>query len=52
MKDKKSEAESANIKINQILNGESDQNEFDVDPLINNNNISLVIKEKQANDKT
>lgn len=44
MKDKRSEAENANIKINQILNGENDKNSFDVDSLINNNNYSLVIK--------
>jgi hypothetical protein len=47
MKDRKSEAEQANIKINQRLNGEED-NEFDVDSLINNNNISLVVKNQET----
>lgn len=48
MKDRKSEAESANIKINQILNGEDDKESFDVDSLINNNNISLVVKNQET----
>lgn len=51
MKDKKSEAEVANIKINQILNGKNDDNTFDVDSLINNNNISLVVKEQEIENK-
>jgi hypothetical protein len=52
MKERKSEAEAANIKINQILNGEGDHESINVDPLINNNNISLVIKEKQTERKS
>lgn len=51
MKNRKSEAEAANIKINQILDGENDSDSVEVEPLINNNNISLVIKE-QEEDKT
>jgi len=48
MKDRKSEAEQANIKINQRLNGEDDSESFDVDSLINNNNISLVVKNQET----
>ena len=48
MKDRKSEEEYANQKINQILNGDNDTDSFEVDPLINNNNISLVIKEQDT----
>ncbi|MEH7236828.1 hypothetical protein [Bacillus sp. JJ1562] len=44
MKDRKSEAESANIKINQILRGEDDNDSFDVDSLLTNNNRALVLK--------
>jgi len=47
MKNKKAEAEQANQKINQILDGENDGDSFDVDPLIANNNISLVVKEQE-----
>jgi hypothetical protein len=52
MKDRQSETEAANIKINQRLNGEDDRDSIDVDPLINNNNISLVIKEKQIEENS
>ncbi len=48
MKDRKSEAESANIKINQILRGEDDNNSFDVDSLINNNNTALVLENQET----
>ncbi|MFS0821849.1 hypothetical protein [Bacillus sp. 1P02SD] len=48
MKDRKSEAESANIKINQILNGEEVQDSFDTDSLINNNNTALVVKNMET----
>ncbi|MDR4889755.1 hypothetical protein RGU12_19870 [Fredinandcohnia sp. QZ13] len=51
MKDKKSEAETANIKINQILNGEEDQDAFDTDSLINNNNTALVVKNMETDDE-
>jgi hypothetical protein len=51
MKDRQSKAEAANIKINQILKGENDNESIDVDSLINNNNISLVIKEQDSEDK-
>lgn len=51
MKDKKSEAEATNIKINQILDGETDSDSVDVDPLINNNNISLVIRNQDKEDQ-
>lgn len=44
MKEKKTEAEYANLKINQILNDENETNTLDEEPLINNNNIALVIK--------
>jgi len=50
MKDKKSEAEAANIKINQILDGETDRDSVEVDPLINNNNISLVLRDQDKED--
>lgn len=51
MKDRKSEAENANIKINQILNGENDQDTIDVDPLINNNNVALVLNDQEKENK-
>lgn len=51
MKEKKSEAEHANIMLDKRLNGENDTDSFDVDPLINNNNISLVLKNGATEDK-
>ncbi|MCM3585814.1 hypothetical protein M3182_08660 [Mesobacillus maritimus] len=51
MKDRKSEAENANIKINQILNGENEQDTIDVDPLINNNNVALVLNDQENENK-
>jgi len=51
LKDRKSEAENANIKINQILNGENDQDTIDVDPLINNNNVALVLNDQEKENK-
>ncbi|MEH7380985.1 hypothetical protein V7138_10935 [Bacillus sp. JJ1533] len=51
MKDRKSEAESANIKINQILNGEEDNDSFDVDSLITNNNRALVVENLDKENK-
>lgn len=52
MKDKRAEAEYANRKINEILNGEEEENTLDVSPMINNNNPSLVLKnvEKEKDD--
>ncbi|WP_019152467.1 hypothetical protein [Robertmurraya massiliosenegalensis] len=52
MEDKRTETEKANIKINQILNGEKEENSFDVDPLINNNNIALVLNEQDDKKKS
>lgn len=51
MKDKKSEAEYANKKINQILNGEDDNDAFDVGPLVTSNKISLVLKNNETENK-
>ena len=51
MKEWKSEAENANIKINQILNGENEQDTIDVDPLINNNNVALVLNDQENENK-
>jgi len=51
MKDRKSEAESANIKINQILNGEEEQDAFDTDSLINNNNTALVVRNMETEEE-
>ncbi|MFC4401758.1 hypothetical protein [Gracilibacillus xinjiangensis] len=44
MGNKKTDTEKANIKINEVFNKENKQNLTDIDSLINNNNISLVIK--------
>jgi hypothetical protein len=48
MKDKQSKTEAANIKINQLLDGDNEQDTIDVDPLINNNNISLVLEQDKG----
>jgi hypothetical protein len=50
MKDKQSKTEAANIKINQLLDGDNEQDTIDVDPLINNNNISLVLEQDKGRD--
>jgi hypothetical protein len=48
MKDQQSKTEAANIKINQLLDGDNEQKSIDVDPLINNNNIALVLEEDKG----
>jgi hypothetical protein len=50
MKDPQSKTEAANIKINQLLDGDNEQDSIDVDPLINNNNISLVLEQDKGRD--
>jgi hypothetical protein len=52
MKHKESEAEYANKKINQFFYGENDNDNttIDMDPLINNNNISLVVSSPNKQD--
>ncbi|MEH7384696.1 hypothetical protein V7147_04665 [Bacillus sp. JJ1521] len=51
MKNRKQEAETANIKINQILRGEDDNDSFDVESLINNNNTALVLENQETDNE-
>ncbi|MBP3951578.1 hypothetical protein [Bacillus suaedae] len=50
MKKKETEAEYANKKIDEFFNGDSKVKRLDLDPLVNNNNISLVVKDLDAED--
>jgi hypothetical protein len=49
MKNKETEAEYANKKINQVFNGENDNDKLDIYPLLSKNNMSLVIKNQDKN---
>lgn len=50
MKKKPTETEEANIKLNKEFYGENHE-EQDLDPMINNNNIALVLNSSKNNDK-
>ncbi|MFD1849714.1 hypothetical protein [Oceanobacillus bengalensis] len=50
MKKKQSKTEEANIKLNKAFYREN-HDEPDVDPLINNNNIALVLSNNKNDDK-
>ena len=50
MKKKPTKTEEANIELNKAFYGE-EQKEPDLDPLINNNNIALVLNDSKNNDK-
>ncbi|WP_154676046.1 hypothetical protein [Bacillus dakarensis] len=51
MKDKKSEAEYANNKIDQFFNSDNNQDSLDIEPLISNNNRLLVIEGNDEENK-
>jgi hypothetical protein len=47
MKNKKTETEYANEKINDYFNEDNDAKTMEIDPLLTNNNRSLVLKNQE-----
>jgi hypothetical protein len=47
---KLTKTEEANIKLNKVFNGEN-QDEPELEPLINNNNYALVLKNNENDDE-